>query len=109
VPDAGDLDRVIVIEERIERADEYGEMSDSWSSTGETAWCMVESLRASERIQGDKVRGLISHRLTMRYRPTLTNKHRLRETGGRIFNIDGVMEGEGRREWTVVLAQEDGA
>ena len=108
MPDAGTLDRLLTIEERIERRDEYGEPSDDWSSTGDRVWCSVESLNASERVQGDRVRGILSHKITLRYRPDLTSKHRL-VGDGRTFNIDGTREGEGRRQWTVVSAMEEGA
>ena len=75
-----------------------------WVTT-ETRRAHIEPLRETERIEAQRVKGVRTHRVTMRHVSGLTTKHRL-QFGTRAFSIDGIRNLEERGEVTECVCVE---
>lgn len=83
---------------------DYGEPSGS-ASTVATRWVFLEPVSATEQFVGDKVQGLVTHRITMRYLAGLTPAS-FGEIGSRTFEFLGVRNIEERNWELEILARE---
>jgi len=108
--EAGDLRQRISIYSPPTGVDESGQPLDSLPSMDgwtldKTRWAKIEPNTGSPYIQSDQIRNLTSHRITMRYNPTLTPRQRI-IYGTRIFNVVGLISSEERKVDTIAAAQE---
>jgi SPP1 family predicted phage head-tail adaptor len=101
---AGELrDRVTIQQPTTTSGGAWGPQP-GWSDLT-TVWAKVLRVAASERSVQDGVQSVVSHRITMRYRPDLTSKHRL-VYRGRPLDIVGVNDPDGRRHELLIEARE---
>jgi SPP1 family predicted phage head-tail adaptor len=82
-----------------------GEVTKAWA-TYDTVWSNIVPLSGSERIEALKVTPGVTHTCRMRYRSDIDPAHRLL-WGGRIFNIESVLNEDERREWLILSLKED--
>lgn len=105
---AGKLRHRVQVEEprEPEVVEPLGDPRERWRVVGRR-WAAIEPVAAAGReyplaaaIQADA-----TVRVTLRYFPGLTPRHRL-TLGGRVFEVKGVELDDGKREWTVAHCRE---
>ena len=82
---AGMLRNRVEIEAHIEERDEGGGVVERWERQL-TRWVDIRPIRGAEVFQTQALDPRITHKVTMRYLPSLTASHRL-VFDGRVFNI----------------------
>ncbi|MFW6069656.1 MAG: phage head closure protein [bacterium] len=101
---AGRLRHRIILEDKTEVQDEYGEPDYTWSTLAEV-WGAVEPLLGRQfleaRVQGQEV----SHRIKIRGGVAVTPEMRAR-FGSRIFEIESVIDVQERGVEMVLMCQE---
>lgn len=104
---AGSLDRVGTVEAPPAVKNGFGEKSGAWRKVPglDRVACMVEPLGESEKqTDSGKVAAIGSVRITLRYTTMISPVMRITIDGAK-YEITGVQEGEGRRQWTVLSAR----
>lgn len=105
VPYALMRDRVTV-QERAASQGTTGEAVLSWSDVA-TVRALVETVGGSEAVYAGRVVADASHRVTLRYYPGLTTKHRLLLLpDGRTLNVLHVEDTDNRHRQHVLLCKE---
>jgi SPP1 family predicted phage head-tail adaptor len=102
--DPGRLDRRLVLEAPVETPDGAGGVTRSYESVT-TLWASVVPVSSREEIEAAQIGLAVTHRLTLRFRPDITPRHRLRE-GARVFRIVRLRESDARRRFLVIEAEE---
>lgn len=82
---AGTLRYRVEVEAHIEERDEGGGVVERWERLC-TRWADIHPIRGREVFQAQAIDARITHKVTMRYLPTLTASHRL-VFAGRIFHM----------------------
>ena len=87
---------VLRLRVEIQRAGESRDAEGGFTSvafvTEKTVWANINPLSAQERVQGDQVKAIRTHRIIMRfYSPAITSVDRIK-FGTRIFNIVSVVD-----------------
>lgn len=108
---AGELNRLVQIEQATETQSESGEVTQTWN-TYCNAKVAIEPLGGGETWRAMQVNPLLTHQITMRYRPGITSKMRIRwddprENRTRYFEIDSARNIEERGIKLVLLCVED--
>ena len=102
---AADLDTLLLLERRVDDKGKRGGVKPRYEQEG-IVWARVEELRAAERVAATRVKGVRTAKLTMRYQPGLTYRHRLRDDDmGRTYHVDGFQHTR-RSDETIVTAVE---
>lgn len=102
---SGLLRQQVKIQSRIDGIDAAGDAMVSWLDVA-TIWADVQPLRGLERMNAQQVgAAAIDHRITTRYRPGLTPKHRILY-GTRVFDIESVINVNERNEMIELLCKE---
>ncbi len=71
---SGELRSRIAVHAIVETQDSFGQAVVSLSSQPiATAWAKLESLDGSEQVRGEQVAGVLTHRITTRWQPSLAN------------------------------------
>lgn len=83
----------------------YGEPVLAWATLA-TVWARVEPISGRETWQAQQAQADVTHRVTVRTYPGLTSKMRFL-LGGRVLNIDSVIDVEGRRQFQECLCKEE--
>lgn len=101
---AGDMDRRITIEHPVIVQDEYGGETKQWQDVASypEVWAKKEDLNGRELFQAQQINSEVSTRFTLRYRSDLDARMRLL-CDDALYSVKAVMEGEGRRRWTILL------
>lgn len=87
---AGKLRHRVTLQEKVEIQDSgTGATTPEWRDVA-TVWADVVALSAREFIASQANQGQITNRITIRYRPGVTNRNRI-ICGTRLFNIEGVL------------------
>lgn len=87
---AGKLRHRITLQEPVKvQNPTTGAVINTWRDVS-TIWAEVSPLSAREFIAAQASQGEISTRITIRYRPGVTRKHRILFRGA-IYNIEGVL------------------
>lgn len=73
---AGQLRSRVAIQSLGASLDAYGDPSGSWS-TDATVWASVDPVSGSEQVIGDELSGVVTHKVTTRYRSGVTPANRL--------------------------------
>lgn len=82
-----------------------GAVINTWRDVS-TIWAEVSPLSAREFIAAQASQGEISTRITIRYRPGVTRKHRILFRGA-IYNIEGVLpDPKSGREYLTLTCSE---
>ena len=91
---AGDLNRLVSVQQRAATQDEFGGQSTTWTEI-KKVYAHIEGLYAREMIAAQAVASEVSHRITVRYDaalwadPKAAARYRI-VYAGRNFNINGV-------------------
>ena len=93
----GELRHRVEIQAGTETQNEFGEPVVVWA-TAATVWAAVEPLSGRERTEAVQVQADATIRVTMRYYPGLTTKHRLIHKS-RQLNIAYIINHEERNVW----------
>jgi SPP1 family predicted phage head-tail adaptor len=101
----GDLRHLLVHEIPVESRDLDGGVTLEWRPAG-TAWAHVEPLSGRKLELAQRQEPRATHRVTLRYRPTLAPSHRLVLEGERILHVHSVLTTDEDGDETVVLAEE---
>lgn len=98
----GTLRRRVTFQTRSNAVDSFGQQITTWSDAF-TTWASIEPLSAREMFAAQAVHSEISHRITVRYRLEFANPTAVAAvravSDGRIFNIHGAIDTDGRRRW----------
>ena len=104
---AGQLDKLITVQESTTGRDAYGGVTDSWATFAQY-WARLEYLGGAERMGSDQVRGDVEVQFTVRHDPSvsrLTPDMRV-SWNSRTFDIEAVFtEGEQGREARIITVE----
>lgn len=104
----GKMRHRVTIEAPTETRDaNYGGVEVAWN-TYVTRWAQVEALSASEQDAAPALASQVTYRVRLHRVAGVTPKMRVVLPGGRVLQIVGVMDPDGEREQTNLLAQELG-
>jgi len=92
--DAGKLRERVTVQQASENRNRLGESILSWATFAEV-WASIQGVSAREYLLAGQQQIDISHRVTMRYLPGLTQKMRL-SWRGRTLEIVSVLERDNR-------------
>lgn len=102
----GALRRRVAIEAPLTQADGGGGQMVSWSRLAEV-WARIEPLRGREVVHAQQIQDRLTHRIIIRYRNDITNRHRLTH-GSRVFNIRAIKDLADERGVYAELLVEEG-
>ncbi len=100
---AGRLRERVTIERPVRVSDGTGGESVSWAALG-TVWAEVASLAGSEVTQAERDEARGRYTVTMRHRDDVIADMRL-VWRGKVLNIRGLRDPDGRRRWLAVSAE----
>jgi SPP1 family predicted phage head-tail adaptor len=100
----GQLRHRLEIQEQRSVRDEWGNQVSEWFTVA-TAWAAIEPIRGEEYWAAGAQQGETIHRVTMRYVPGVTPKHRLL-FGDRILEIESTLNLEERSRLLELLCKE---
>jgi len=101
----GLLRQMLVHEVPVETRDLDGGVVTEWRARG-VAWGHVEPLSGRKLELAQRQEPRVTHRVTMRYHPTLQVRDRLVLHEGRALHVHSVINTDERNDETVVLAEE---
>ncbi|WP_454737596.1 phage head closure protein [Cupriavidus necator] len=106
---AGDLNRLITIQQRSTSQDGFGQQVTTWSDV-KKVYAFIEPLAGNERIAAMQVSTAVSHRITVRYDaifadPRVVAAYRV-AYNGRYFNIQAAMNLDEANRTIELLAAE---
>jgi SPP1 family predicted phage head-tail adaptor len=101
----GDLRHLLVHEVPVENRELDGGVTIEWKPQG-VAWAQVEPLSGRKLELAQRQEPRATHRVTLRYHPTLRPSHRLVLEGERILHVHSVLTTDEDGDETVVLAEE---
>lgn len=100
----GRLNKRIAIQSMSLQSDGAGGGTSVWT-TEAVVWGAIEPLSAREVYEGERVNGILTHRITMRYREGVTPSKRL-VYDGRVFNIEPPTLKRERKHMLTIMARE---
>ena len=103
--DPGWLRHRVAIETATGTPDTAGGESLAWSTLA-TVWAHLEPNAADERIVADRLSGVVSHQVTMRWRDDVTGGMRIAYRG-RTFRILAVGDPDESRRYLVAKTEEE--
>jgi SPP1 family predicted phage head-tail adaptor len=92
---AGDLDKRISWQRRVEDRADDGQVVGAWVEV-QKLWAKVEAVTAGERRNASAVGHQITHRVVLRYQPDFRPEDRI-VYRDRVFDVTGVRDIEERR------------
>lgn len=101
---ASDLRHRIAIERDVRTPDGGGGAEVTWAPVAQV-WAAIWPRTASEQLELDRVAGVATHDIWIRFRPDVTPQMRI-TFGSRIFDIRGVLDMDGKRRWLKCDSQE---
>ena len=101
----GSLRHLLVHEVAIEDREPDGGVTTAWSARG-VAWGHVEPLSGRKLELAQRQEPRVTHRVTMRYHPTLQARDRLVFGEGRALHVHSVLTADEDQNETIVLAEE---
>lgn len=88
-------------------ADSQGGFVKAWTDTA-TVWGSLEPLSGRERLQAQQVQGLVTHKVRIRYRSSVTVTASMRvKFGTRTFNIREIRNAEERNVYLDLMVEEN--
>lgn len=103
-PPIGARGRRFTVEVGLETPDGFGGVLRNWQA-GPRLWGAIELLSTAERLRAGREDAIVTHRVTLPYRPDVTPERRL-TLGLRRFRIRSAQDPDGRRESLVCLVEE---
>jgi SPP1 family predicted phage head-tail adaptor len=101
----GLLRHLLVHEVPVESRDLDGGVTTDWRAQG-VAWGHVEPLSGRKLELAQRQEPRVTHRVTLRYHPTLQARDRLVLEGDRALHVHSVLTVDESNDETVVLAEE---
>ena len=101
---AGRLRHRITIQSVGSTYDDYGDLSDSWSTLA-TVWAGIKPLTGKEENIAEELSGVITHSIVVRYRTGVTANNRI-QFGSRVFQIESLRNWDERNIFLELLAKE---
>ena len=102
---AGQLDRLITIEQPTETTSATGGRTETWAEFAQ-AWAGKRDLSGREFFQAQAVQSEIGTAFRIRWRSAITTKMRIND-GGDLYDIEAIVE-VGRREWIDLMCKRQG-
>ncbi len=103
-PDPGNFRRRVTIQAVTQVSDGQGGFTDTWNDI-QTVSASIEPVKAYERYQAMQMQTPISHKIVMRFHPSVTTTCRLR-WGDRFFWVKEIIDIEERHRFLVLKAIE---
>lgn len=103
--DGGDLDRRVRFQRYTETDDGYG-VKQTWANHGSPIWASKTDVSDGERAAAGWIEATVVSRFVVRwsaFTAALTPADRL-ACGGMAYEIVGIKEGKGRRQWIEITA-----
>lgn len=103
---AGKLDRLVQFQRAPEDSSAFGPVDGDFEDLGTPVWAMKTDVSDGERARAGIVEGQLMTRFKIRWSPFssgITAADRL-VCEGVTYNVTGIKEAEGRREWLEVSA-----
>jgi len=101
----GDLRHRLTIEQPVRTGDDGGGADVTWEAVA-TVWGAIDTVRGTETLKAEGLKGQLTHRIRIRHRPGLTSAMRLRKAT-RVFNIQALADPDGRQRWLECLCDEE--
>ena len=100
----GNLNRQIEILECKEIKDSFGGIEKAWRQIGKV-WAQIVPYLRSESMENNRVNENASAKITIRFNPNLTTKHRVRyqET---LYDISTIIDKHCDHKWTEIKVKE---
>ncbi|HET7848729.1 MAG TPA: phage head closure protein [Pseudolabrys sp.] len=102
---AGDLNRRLVLDARVDADDGAGGVTTTYESVA-TLWAQVTPAGASPDVSADSLGVTRRYAIVIRYRDDVTTRHRFQD-GGRIYRIAAVQESADRRFLEIAAEEHD--
>ena len=100
----GQLRQLVKIQENTPTKDAQGGIVDTWSDVWSRR-VQIMSLRGTELLDNDVIRGTATFKITLRYLDGLTVLHRIKY-GSRIFEINHIGNFMERNKWYELMCTE---
>ena len=101
---AGTLRTRVLIQQRALGRDGFGQQVTTWSTLSE-AWAAIEPMSGRELELAQAVSAEVTHQVTIRYRPGITQAMRI-VYNGRVFDIHSVLDADMRHREMVLMCGE---
>ncbi len=85
-------------------SDSQGGFTESWA-TFATVWASIRPAKGFEKFQAAQLQTPVTHKITIRYRPDVTTKHRLL-FGTRVFGIKEALNRDEAKQYLDIQAIE---
>ena len=102
---AGTLNKRVILQTVTQTTDGGGGFTDAWADTA-TLWANVEELTGSEGFEAQQTASSLSHRVTIRYRTSVTPVQRIKY-GTRVLTINAVLNPGQRNEMLELMCSEE--
>jgi SPP1 family predicted phage head-tail adaptor len=101
---AGDLSRRILLEQRNETVDTFGQRSNTWTKALDT-WASIRPLSGHELLSAQAINAETTHEVVIRYREDVTSAMRV-VYQGRYFNVQSVLDADMKHRKLTLLCSE---
>lgn len=101
---AGRLRHRITVQSVGSTYDDYGDLSDSWSTLA-SVWASISPISGREETIASELSGVVTHSILVRYRSGITAQNRI-QFDSRVFQIESVRNWEERNIFLEILAKE---
>lgn len=101
---AGDLRKRVLIEQRATTQDTFGEQVQTWT-TFASAWAAIDPLSGREMLAAQAFNQEVTHSIEIRYISGVNARMRI-NYGGRLFNINAVLNENERNRKLVLTCSE---
>jgi SPP1 family predicted phage head-tail adaptor len=91
---SGSMREQVTIQKPVEQQSSFGETTLTWVDES-TVYASIMGVRASDYFAAQQAGALVTHRIRIRFFPSLTHQHRLLWRG-RVMEISSVLERENR-------------
>lgn len=102
---AGRLNKRVTLQTNTPVSDGGGGFTDAWADTA-TLWAEIEELTGTEGYEAQQTASTLSHRVTIRYRTSVTPQQRL-TYGSRVLKINAVLNPRQANERLELLCTEE--
>ena len=101
---AGALRHRIALQSVGSTYDDYGDLSDSWS-TAASVWASIAPVSGQETDIAGELTGVVTHKFKIRYRASVSPQNRI-TFDGRTFQVESVRNWQERKVYLELLCKE---
>lgn len=102
---AGTLNKRVILQTVSRVSNGGGGFTPTWADTT-TLWAHLDELSGSEAFEAQQIASKVTHRVTIRYRTSVTPQQRLKY-GTRILKIESVRNPDQRNEMLELMCSEE--